>query len=80
MNHASLPNHGNDARFGQNPEGKPMRCKACDKLLSDFEATRKYEKSKEFVDLCNDCFRYVPDVQVKERPDLQKPYDFKQDL
>jgi hypothetical protein len=57
-----------------------MRCKACDKLLTDFEATRKYEKSNDFVDLCNDCFKYVPDVQVKERPDLQKPYDFKQDL
>ena len=57
-----------------------MRCKACDKLLSDFEATRKYTKSNEFVDLCNDCFRYVPDVQVSERADLQKQYDVKQDL
>ena len=57
-----------------------MRCKACDKLLSDFEATRKYTKSNEFVDLCNDCFKYVSDVEVKERPDLQKQYDVKQDL
>lgn len=56
-----------------------MRCKACNKLLTDFESTRKYANSDDYVDLCNDCFRYVPDVQVSERPDLQSEYDIGHD-
>lgn len=49
-----------------------MHCLACDCLLSDFEATRKYE-SGEFVDLCNHCF-YESDLEglvILEREDLQ---------
>lgn len=48
-----------------------MKCKACDKLLTDFESTRRATESNEFVDLCNECFGYVSeDFEVTERPDL----------
>jgi hypothetical protein len=39
-----------------------MRCLSCDKGLTDFEATRKYTGTPNFVDLCNKCFSYVHDV------------------
>ncbi len=48
-----------------------MRCLSCDVILSDFEATRKYSKSGEFVDLCNKCFSTIEDdVEVVENYDL----------
>lgn len=56
-------------------KGSFMRCKACDKSLTDFEATRKYTNSSEYVDLCNECFRYVKGVEVSERPELQKEWE-----
>lgn len=36
-----------------------MRCRACDKNLSDYESTRKFASHGEFVDLCNHCFSYI---------------------
>ena len=36
-----------------------MRCKACDVLLSEQEATRKSPNNGEYVDLCNVCFAEV---------------------
>tara|TARA_R110002153_G_scaffold254359_1_gene412771 strand:- start:318 stop:503 length:186 start_codon:yes stop_codon:yes gene_type:complete len=42
-----------------------MRCKACNALLTDYEATRKSNNSKEFLDLCNDCYKSInDDVEV----------------
>lgn len=38
-----------------------MRCKACDKILSDYELTKKFSGSGEFVDLCNECSRFLAD-------------------
>ena len=53
-----------------------MRCRACDTLLSDFEATRRGAESNEFIDLCNTCYNYVTDDwQVVERPDLMNVED-----
>jgi hypothetical protein len=44
-----------------------MRCKACDKLLSEFEAVRKSKDTGEFFDLCNECYSFVKDdTQVVE--------------
>ena len=34
-----------------------MRCKACNVLLSDYEATRKNDNG--FIDLCNYCYKSV---------------------
>lgn len=50
-----------------------MRCLACQRLLSDFEATRRYAESQEFVDLCSNCFECVRgEFEVTERADLKK--------
>ena len=38
-----------------------MRCKACDKLLTEYEATRKSIVTNEFLDLCNTCYNYIKD-------------------
>lgn len=37
-----------------------MKCCACDKLLSDFETTRKIVREEgkvEYPDMCNTCFK-----------------------
>jgi len=48
-----------------------MRCKACNSLLNEFEATRKGKESGEFVDLCNTCYTHVmDDVQAVENYDF----------
>lgn len=48
-----------------------MRCKACNKLLSEFESVRKSKDTGEFVDLCNICYTHVrDDVQVIENYSL----------
>jgi len=46
-----------------------MRCIGCNKELTDFEATRKYADSEEFIDLCNDCFVHT-NIKAVERHDL----------
>tara|TARA_B100001059_G_scaffold226312_1_gene254519 strand:+ start:8296 stop:8541 length:246 start_codon:yes stop_codon:yes gene_type:complete len=38
-----------------------MRCKACDKIMSNYELTKKFDGSGEFVDLCNECSRFLAD-------------------
>ena len=47
-----------------------MRCKACDKSLTDYESTRKSMTTGEFLDLCNDCYKHIKeDVYVIDNPD-----------
>lgn len=41
-----------------------MRCCACDKILNDYERTKKYTGSHEYVDLCNECTRYLVESDV----------------
>ncbi len=36
-----------------------MRCVACDKIMTDYELTKKFSSSGEFVDMCNDCRRLL---------------------
>ena len=57
--------------------GKIMRCRCCDKKLSDFEATRKHITTGEYLDMCNKCYGTI-DKQVLsfERYDL---FDDEQD-
>lgn len=61
-----------------------MRCKACNKVLNNFELTRKCRESDEFVDLCNDCYTYVSDdlqvVENYELMDLQDSVDIENEL
>lgn len=57
-----------------------MRCRACDVVLSDFEATRKSRLTGEYLDLCDTCFAYVKDaVEVDEREDLRDTDDIQTD-
>lgn len=54
-----------------------MRCLACNVLLTDFEATRRYTMSREFVDLCTHCLSATDDmILVSERNDLANISDF----
>lgn len=53
-----------------------MRCLACNKKLSDFEATRKSTETNEYIDLCNVCFSTIKDVVLpNEREDLKDIID-----
>lgn len=53
-----------------------MRCLSCNVALNEFESTRKYADSGEFVDLCNYCFKEIGGtVAVRERMDLFEPAD-----
>jgi hypothetical protein len=48
-----------------------MHCTACDKLLTDYEATRKDAHTFKFIDLCKTCFEDIkPFVAVLDRKDL----------
>jgi len=38
-----------------------MRCLACNKVLSDFEATRRSLISGDFMDVCNTCYTNIED-------------------
>jgi NAD-dependent SIR2 family protein deacetylase len=41
-----------------------VRCAACDKILNNYELTKKYAGSQQFVDLCNECSKYVVEDDV----------------
>ena len=58
-----------------------MRCLACDKNLSDYESTRRYSQSGEFIDLCNHCFHSGVSEQLNfsEREDLAEYEDANED-
>ena len=48
-----------------------MHCVACDRLLSEFEATRKNAMTMDYIDLCRVCFEDVKGLfPVIERKDL----------
>ena len=48
-----------------------MRCLSCDRILNDYESTRKSAVTGEYIDLCNHCYSTIKDqVYSKERVDL----------
>lgn len=50
-----------------------MRCLACDRSLTDYEATRKHAVTGSFIDLCQQCFKAVQadsHLPTKDRKDL----------
>ena len=54
-----------------------MRCLSCNKLLSDYEATRRYSSDNSFVDLCNECIGSLSPDSYYGRDDLydgEEPY------
>lgn len=48
-----------------------MRCTCCNRLLNDFEATRRHAITNEFLDICNKCFTFCGNIPTKERDDLK---------
>lgn len=47
-----------------------MRCYCCNRVLNDFESTRK-DTHGNYLDICNKCFRDVEDViPTVDRDDL----------
>ena len=48
-----------------------MRCIACNKLLTDFESSRKSVHTGEYIDMCTDCYKHIrDDVSVIENNNL----------
>jgi hypothetical protein len=48
-----------------------MRCYCCDKILSDFESTRKSVSTGDYLDMCNKCYSTIKDeLHSEERYDL----------
>lgn len=53
-----------------------MRCRCCDKKLSEFEATRKSINTNEYLDMCNKCYNTISNqVLSYERYDLYDDED-----
>ena len=60
-----------------------MRCACCNARLTDYEATRRHALTKEFLDMCSDCFSSVNSeahIPYKDRPDLWGEYDSEEDF
>lgn len=58
-----------------------MKCLACDKILTDFEATRRYHVDGPFLDLCNHCYHSGVSEQLDtiDRPDLAEVEELTED-
>ena len=57
-----------------------MHCQACNRLLSDFESTRKHAITFEFLDLCKVCFEDVKTIiPTIDRRELMTEQDFDAD-
>ena len=53
-----------------------MHCLNCDRLLSDYEATRKHAVTFKFLDLCKVCFEDVKTIiPVIDRKELMTEQD-----
>lgn len=48
-----------------------MRCVCCNKILSDLESTRKHANTGDYLDMCNKCLSFCPDIPTLERTDLK---------
>jgi len=58
-----------------------MKCKACDEILTDYEATRKVFETNEYLELCNNCFDPAEELTLTlDRADLKHVTDEKPGL
>lgn len=53
-----------------------MRCVCCNKLLTDLESTRKHAETGQYLDMCNKCLDFCPEIPYTERSDLQNSADY----
>ena len=57
-----------------------MHCRACDKLLTEYQATLKNAVTGQYFDLCKGCFEDIrPFVKVLDRKDLITEADLDDD-
>lgn len=57
-----------------------MHCTSCNKLLTDYESTRKNAVTGQYLDLCKVCFEDIkPFVKVIDRKDLISEADLDDD-
>lgn len=52
-----------------------MRCKACNKQLTDYESTLRCDNTEEYLDLCVECLTAGGDVNYTDRDDLRSLAD-----
>jgi len=52
-----------------------VRCQICDKLLSDFESTRKDAKTDQYLDMCFTCGRLTNQFCTVDNYDLMDSED-----
>jgi hypothetical protein len=58
-----------------------MHCSTCNRLLTDYESTRKNAITGKYFDLCKVCFEDIkPFVKVIDRKDLITEADLDEDL
>ena len=58
-----------------------MHCTSCNKLLTDYESTRKNAVTGKYFDLCKVCFEDIkPFVKVIDRKDLITEQDLNDPL
>ena len=58
-----------------------MKCLCCDKILNDFESTRKHAITGAYLDTCNECLDAI-DVNIPtiDRHDLEVHVQVEQEL
>ena len=58
-----------------------MHCSTCNRLLTDYESTRKNAVTGKYFDLCKVCFEDIkPFVKVIDRKDVITEADLDEDL
>jgi len=48
-----------------------MRCMSCNELMNDYEATRRYRSTNEYLDLCRYCSSHVSEIEIDDRAELK---------
>lgn len=56
-----------------------MKCCCCDRLLNDFESTRKSKTTGEYMDMCNKCYTTIAPVVKTESNDSFEPFEIPDD-
>ena len=56
-----------------------MRCTCCNKILNDFEATRRHAVTGEFLDICNKCIKDLGIPSI-DRSDLKPNEEMVDDM
>lgn len=56
-----------------------MRCQCCNKILNDYESTRRHAITNQFLDICNKCIKDLG-IPTIERTDLKPNEEMVDDM